>query len=230
MRSCVVASTRKLNPDLKQKALHAGIAFIDRNLLQYTYEDSPDLVVTIGTSRAIPVFTSIHAVHAVKHLINRYAIRIKQNSCYCISGATEQQAKTAGFEILASAPDSHKLADIILQDQPTSLIHYTSNIRIDDWKTAIHQQGMEVKSVEVYHKSGHPVSFGPIDGAAFFSPSQIELFLKSNQLQSGKPAFCIGPTTAAALGQHQPVLVATEHSEKAMIELIIQYYQQQHES
>lgn len=233
MNPCVVACTRKLSPAHKQLALDAGIHMLDRNLLSYTYADSPETAVSIGTIHATAVFTSVHAVMAVQQLIEKFALQLKNKTCFCIQGHTATIATKAGFDVLDTAPDSASLLDKIVHHQPTSLVHYSSNIRLDAWKEKLAAHQISIQTLEVYHKIKKPYAFGPINGAAFFSPSQVAAFCEMNSLTSGLPAFCIGATTAGALEKlnHHPVLVASEHSEAAVMEIILHYYQtQQHES
>lgn len=233
MNSCVVASTRKLSPAHKQQAQDAGIHMLDRNLLSYTYADAPETAVTIGTISATAVFTSVHAIMAVQQLMAKFALQLKNKTCFCIHGHTAKKAAEAGFEVLGTAPDSNSLLEKILLFNSISLVHYSSNIRLDGWKETLAAHQIPVQTVEVYHKIKQPYAFGPIHGVAFFSPSQVAAFCELNTLNNGIPAFCIGATTAGAVQKlnHQPILIAGEHSEAAVMEIILHYYQtQQYES
>ncbi|MFA6261425.1 MAG: uroporphyrinogen-III synthase [Bacteroidia bacterium] len=233
MNPCVVACTRKLSPAHKQQALDAGIHMLDRNLLSYTYADAPETAVTLGTISATAVFTSVHAIMAVQQLISKFALQLKNKTCFCIQGHTATKALEAGFEVLDTAPDSHSLLEKILLFKPISLVHYSSNIRLDEWKETLASHQIPVQTVEVYHKIKQPYAFGPINGVAFFSPSQVAAFCELNTLTSGTPTFCIGATTAGAVQKlnHQPILIADKHSEEAVMEIILHYYQtRKHES
>lgn len=222
-----IACTRVIDAQLKQEALQKGFVVDDKDVLHIDFLDTPSLVDTLTNNTFPLVFTSQYGVLAVVELINKHHIALQQKSAFCISGKTAKLATEAGFSIVETAPNAELLAAKIAALKPTaSLLHLSANMALTHWKTFLAAHQLVVNTVEVYHKTIQTQTFAKADAVMFFSPSQIDGYLKSNSLLPSTPAFCIGETTAKHLlqTQHKNTHVANEPSEQALLNHVYHYF------
>jgi len=222
-----IGSTRKLDALLIHEAKVKGITIDDKDLIQIEFPDSPDIAKQLSENKDPIVFTSRHAVTALEKLVNQYRIRLQSNQAFAIEGKTSQAASKAGFDLLATAPDSGVLAQKIISLQKVKrLLHLSANIRLDGWKKLLTENGIEINTLEVYHKEINTGLFRTDNGVLFFSPSQVDAFWKENNLTKDAPAFCVGETTANRVAelQHSNIQVAEQSSEKEILNTVYRYY------
>lgn len=206
----------------------ANFDFQIQPLIRYEY-------LLFDTKNNIPVsenyyiVTSIHALYALERTIaaNEH-LSLEAFKIFCIEGRTSNYAKKLGLHVIDTATNGQKLAKKILEspiDFRTKMIHLTSNIRLDDWKTALSERNLKIVEQEVYRKTVISHKYNTFDGALFFSPSQGKAFLKENSLLN-KNVFCIGNTTADFFISRniKNVIIADVPSEFNLIETVIKYY------
>ncbi len=222
-----IACTRVIDTHLKQEAFNRGFIVEDKDVLHIELLDSVELVDVLKNNTSPLIFTSQYGVMAVVELIKKHQLSLVQQEAYCISGKTAKRATEAGFTILETAPNSELLAAKIAALKPNSaLLHLGANLALTNWKTFLDTHHIQVQTMEVYHKTIQAQTFEKADAVLFFSPSQIDGYLKSNALSPTTPAFCIGETTAKHLlqTQHKNTHVATEPSEQALFNHVYQYF------
>ncbi len=212
-----IASCRKLKIANTQKAIESGIQIDDIDLLQIDYSKE---IQTHNQNFDAVVFTSQHAVKAISTL----PITIKKS--FCIEGETEKQGIEKGFQVIATAPTSKLLAQEILKHNIKSVLFFCGDEHLEEWIFDLKEQNISVEKCVVYFKKLIPHSFENMDGAMFFSPSQVKSFLQKNELKIAMPAFSIGETTAAFLHQKgfQNIIIANKKTEESVIESVINYF------
>jgi uroporphyrinogen-III synthase len=220
-----IASARILKPELKQKALELGFKINDYDLLKYSYSQNLQQYITSGQSMPF-VFTSVHGVKALVDFADKSGLSFKGKEAYCIKGQTSERADKAGFAVKATAIDGKTLAQQILDHQEAAVMHFSANIRRDELKHILTENGVKYHVCEAYHKEKCAVKFEPFDAVMFFSPSQIDVFFEKNELDANTPAFCIGETTAGHLAsfQHKSIIIAGQPSVESVLESVFNYY------
>lgn len=222
-----IGCTRKLEPSLIDEAKSKRIAIHDRDLIQVELISSPVVAQRLRENTAPLVFTSRHAVTAVGKLINQYHISLQTKKAFAIEGKTSQLALEAGFELLATAPDSGMLAQRIVSFQNLpQLLHLSTNIRLHEWKKILVENRFVINTLEVYHKTINPGIIRADDGVLLFSPSQAVAFFNESDLPKYAPAFCIGATTADKVAEllHTNIQVSEQPSEKEILHTVYRYY------
>ena len=222
-----IVSTRKIEADLKQMASEKNIIISDFDFLNYEYIQSQDIINLLSDNTAPLIFSSQHAVKAILQLLTKNNLQLKSKSCYTIEGVTENLALKNGFTILGSAKDSNLLANKIIEQKRDRLIFCCGNIRLNNLKDILIKNKIELLELEVYKKTLTPHKLhNNFDGIMFFSPSQIDSFLKTNSLSIDTPSFCIGNTTANYLKSknHLNFIISKNQSVKSVIETAIIYF------
>ncbi|MDD4032743.1 MAG: uroporphyrinogen-III synthase [Bacteroidales bacterium] len=222
-----ILSTRFINAADKSQAGERGVQIWDFELLKIVYTEDKTVAETIETARIPVVFTSRHAVKAISGLIGEDRLRKQQKKCFCIHGATREQALQSGFEVIGEAPDGSGLASEIIRSGCKEVLFLSSDLRRDELTDQLQQAGVRVKEQKVYFKSPMPVKIEiPYEGVMFFSPSQVDIFLQCNPLHVNMPAFCIGKTTADHLQKkgHKNILIAEKSSTAFVLKKVFEYY------
>jgi len=222
-----IVSTRKIEADLKQMASEKNIIISDFDFLNYEYIQSQDIINLLSINTAPLIFTSQHAVKAIIQLITKNNLQLKSKSCYTIEGVTENLALKNGFTILGSAKDSNQLANKIIEQKRDRLIFCCGNIRLNNLKDILIKNKIELLELEVYKKTLTPHKLdNNFDGIMFFSPSQIDSFLKTNSLSIDTPSFCIGSTTMEYLKskQHFNCFTSKTQTVKSVLNFAIEHF------
>lgn len=222
-----IVSTRKIEADLKQMASEKNIIISDFDFLNYEFIQSQEIIQVLSNNTAPLIFTSQHAVKAILQLLTKNNLQLKSKSCYTIEGVTENLALKNGFTILGSAKDSNQLANKIIEQKRDRLIFCCGNIRLNNLKDILIKNKIELLELEVYKKTLTPHKLhNNFDGVMFFSPSQIDSFLKNNILSTDTPAFCIGNTTSEYLKskQHFNCYTSKMQSVKSVLDFAIEHF------
>lgn len=228
-RAIHIACTRLLSQSNLETAREKGFRIQDRDLLKIHNQEAEELFSQIQLyPDSVFVFTSKHAVDAFAAMASQYPVEMRNRKIYSISGRTEAALIQKAWQPAASAADSMLLAELIAEnEQVNHIVHLTSNIRLDDWKQWLVKRGIEVVSVEAYIKYPEPVVFDHHEALMLFSPSQADAYLCMNRLETTKPVFCIGKTTASHLRKvgHENIIVSETSSEESLLNSLYQYYQ-----
>jgi len=213
-----IISTKILSAVSIEKFEKAGIKI-------YSYEAVPtefigtseikNKILDLGTPL---IFTSKNGVSAALKL------GISDTDCYAISPVTVAFAKEAGFRPKGSANNSKELAELIVTNLEQEICHITTGDRRMELAEHLNENGVKLHEFECYKKRIHAESFTDYDGVLFFAPSQIDAFVKTNEINN-RLVFCIGKTTATyaeTLGV-SPVKHCKISSEKNLVDLAIQY-------
>lgn len=146
------------------------------------------------------VFTSSIAVEAVTDFLDH---GIPDWKIYCVGTKTKQKAaQYFGTGLIAgSAPNAAELATLIIEDAATDeVVFFCGNLRRDELPMLLEEESIMVTEIEVYTtKKKSEKLDNTFDAVIFFSPSAVESFFQSNQLQPSAKVFVIGATTKAAV-------------------------------
>jgi uroporphyrinogen-III synthase len=222
-----IICTRKINFENKSLALNNNIIIDDYEFLTIQHLCSNELLKTLSNSIIKTIFTSLHAVESVYRCLQNNNIPSKNVQCYAIEGRTANLAIEYGFTVFNTGVDGQSLAKLIIDNNETSVVHFTTLDSRKEIEEALTNHSIEYHKILVYEKTVNSIKISkPFDGITFFSPSQVDGFLKSNKLEADIPAFCIGETTKAHLKNyhHQNIHVAESTNEIALIQKVINYF------
>jgi uroporphyrinogen-III synthase len=216
-----ILSTATLSESIRDQALDQGVAvdqlpFIETHSVVDSQLSSRILVLS-SQSRAV-AFTSAHALDAVGACL--------QGTCppwriYALDGETRKKAvELFGPEAIAqTASNSLSLANKMLQDHLVEVVFFCGTIRRDELPDLLAQHQVHVVELAVYQTTllHHDVT-QLYDGILFFSPSGVESFFSTNQLNPDTVLFALGPTTAEAVKKYSGnQLVTSSKPDKGLL-------------
>jgi len=222
-----VIATRILNEKSQKKLSVAHIDLEAHSFLKITHFVNEYLANVLITNSDPIVFTSKQAILATIKIALAFGIDLSKRECFCISGKTESCALENSFYVKASARNSEQLSKRIVDSDVKSVLHFTSNITLDEFYKLLINNGIGVIPFEVYFKELCEIKVqDKFKGVLFFSPSQINAFLIKNKLDLEIPAFCIGESTSAYLSRlnHKNIITSRNSTEEILIDTVINYY------
>ena len=218
-----ILSTKKLSKALKNKLSDAKIELVEKNFIQTKSVDfeTPQLNEYL-------VFTS---KEAVKSVLKSDVKNVHSVSCFCVGSKTRNFLEKKGFIVLESADYAEELIQIIDSKYKNhSFTFFCGNIRRNTIPDFFQQNKIAYNEIVVYETKlkPHPIK-ETCDGVLFYSPSGVNSFLEKNTLEN-KTCFCIGTTTAKALGNnpeasgHKNIVIASQPTVEHVIDEVIKYY------
>ncbi|MCV2509469.1 MAG: uroporphyrinogen-III synthase, partial [Neisseriaceae bacterium] len=106
------------------------------------------------------------------------------------------------------------MIDFLQQDYQPSVLFLTGNLRSNVLVDYMTSADIDFQEIQVYETSFTSQSIQEeYDAVVFFSPSAVNSFHKNNSLQ-GKQVFCIGETTARAVGKEVVPMLPSYPSRK----------------
>ncbi len=132
-------------------------------------------------------------------------------NCCCVGRKTAALLEQMGHRILAAEDNAADLATRIINKYAgRSFIYFCSNRRLDTLPQRLAEAGVRLEERVVYETGLNASIFGKsFDVVLFFSPSGVESFMTSNQLNGATPV-CIGRTTAQAVARHTDKFIIAE--------------------
>ncbi|SIQ07870.1 hydroxymethylbilane synthase [Maribacter ulvicola] len=211
-----IFSTKKLTP---QQQL----------LLNISVNADSDDFIKINPNRISPivlkkthknvVFTSKNAVEAV--LASRTAEELDFENIYCVGRKTRRLIKNAFGKITHYENNAKDLANHIVEFiDGTEITYFHGNLSLDELPSILEENNIEVNAIEAYRTklSGKAIP-ATTKGIMFFSPSNVESYLKENA--TDRVAYCIGETTAKAAREHFKIVkVAKIPTTESVIEMV----------
>jgi len=184
-------------------------------------------IKALASEQHTVVFTSMNAVEAVAAQINKApAWKI-----YCIGNTTRQliEEKWGKESIIATAENSQRLGERLIDDGIKEVIFFCGNIRRDELPNKIRSERGKVNEVVVYETEETPRKLEKnYNGILFFSPSAVHAFYSQNRPSKDTTLFAIGRTTEEAIRQHkgQKIVVANATDKIAMAREAIDFLSQ----
>lgn len=220
-----IACLKKIDPKHQSKGLSNDLKIVEHPLIKYTYLCNDLILKTLNKN--IPfVFTSANAIQAVVDCAKKNDVNIQEKIVYSIKGKTSKLVCKSGFLIKTTAKNGTELANGIVENKESEVIHFTANMRRHELQQILLENKVKYEVCEVYHKEKNAVAVPYFEGVMFFSPSQVDIFKEMNSLKPEIPAFCIGKTTANHLKQvgHENILIAEKSSVDSVLDLVYKYF------
>jgi uroporphyrinogen-III synthase len=167
--------------------------------------------------QALCIFTSRNAVRACFQKGTRPSKRL---SCVCVGRGTAALLRHYGQRVLQMADGAEVLFELITQKySDQSFIYFCGNRRLDILPNRMREAGIPIEERIVYETELNvlPVECAP-DAVLFFSPSGVESYTTTENLEH-RVAICIGPTTAAAAEKYTEQIIIAE---KPSVEAVLQ--------
>ncbi len=144
------------------------------------------------------VFTSQNAVF--QFFSQGYKIS-SSLSVFCISEQTQIALKNYGITTVQSALNAKALAEKIIQHQTKKILHVCSKQRLTILETKLSNHHIQYDCLEVYDTIAKDVvvDMTSFDAILFYSPSGVESFFASHQLEKRQIISCIGTSTATGV-------------------------------
>jgi len=150
------------------------------------------------------VFTSVNAVTAVAAQLGEQKPEWR---IFCIGHATRQSAeKYFGKDSISGTADNAKeLAVVIVNANINEVIFFCGDHRRNELPDWLRKKNIEIHEIVVYHVMATPHKIEKkYNAIVFFSPSAVQSFFQTNQLDDQVVLFAIGSTTANEIRKYLP--------------------------
>jgi uroporphyrinogen-III synthase len=230
-----VLSTKKLEPSLIEQAKQKNIEIIEQTAISITTINTKDkwkeVYNYLEEGSQYVVFTSSHAVHAIKSFLHFYESRgpVKWK-IFSLSGRTKESIEeniNLFGEIIDTASDASLLAQKIIDRKVKEIIFFCGNKRRDELLDILKNASIEIKEVIVYDTAETPKqATDNVDGVLFFSPSAVNSFFTVNSLKKNAVCFAIGKTTAKWIAQfsNNKTVISESPNQEAVLAAIIKTF------
>ncbi len=224
MRNSIqILATKILSANQKQELVKAHFQVIEADFIK---TETENFELTELNDNLI--FTSQNAVHSfLKNLKQEELIQnLRRKNVFCVGLKTKIVLSEAGFNVVAYTGYASDLAEIItLIYANESYTFFSGNLRKDTLPKALAEAGIKFNEIQVYKTSLTPHKIKEtVDAILFFSPSGVESYLKENKIKK-ETCFCIGETTAEALGKiTKNIVIANQPSIEDVIEDVIEEF------
>ena len=224
MRNSIqILATKILSANQKQELVKAHFKVIEADFIK---TETENFELTELNDNLI--FTSQNAVRSfLKNPKQEELIpNLRDKNVFCVGLKTKILLSEAGFNVVAYTGYASDLAEIItLIYANESYTFFSGNLRKDTLPKALAEAGIKFNEIQVYKTSLTPHKIKEtVDAILFFSPSGVESYLKENKIKK-ETCFCIGETTAEALGKiTKNIVIANQPSIEDVIEDVIEEY------
>lgn len=178
-------------------------------------------------------FTSQNAVKALLPLFSepQFYSLLKAKMVFATGKKTTQTLDTQGIRLTGPlSNDAESLGNLIKKNGSVKMVvYFKGNLSLDILKTVLNNSNIEVIEKSVYYTSlisKKIKDVGVFDGIVFYSPSAVNSFFRSNQLDKNMPVFCIGTTTGIYLKKMIPneIIQPSEPESELLINRIRNYF------
>lgn len=230
-----VLSTKKLEPSLIEQAKEHDIEIIEQEFISIkpiSDKETLDKIVSLVNQGIHNVaFTSANAIDSLNsymHVGNSY-LATKWN-VFCLSGKTKEAVSNAlllNKKILADASNATELANRIIKLGVKEIIFFCSNKRREELPVALKNANIKVHEIILYETTETPIVVdNDFDAILFFSPTGVQSFFSSNELDESAICFAIGRTTATSIAtftQNQ-IIKSQAPDPKIMVHEVIEHF------
>lgn len=230
-----VLSTKKLEPSLIEQAKENDIEIIEQEFISIQpilNQETLDKIVSLVNQGIHTIaFTSANAVDALNsymHIGNSY-FSTKWN-VFCLSGKTRQAVSNAlllNKKIAAEASNATELASRIIKLGVKEIIFFCGNKRRDELPAALKNAGVKVHEVILYETTETPVVVeNDFDAVLFFSPSGVQSYFTSNELDENKVCFAIGRTTATSIATftNNKIIISKSPNQEMLLASVLSHF------
>lgn len=183
---------------------------------------------TLNTAFDYLLITSQNAVRSLLAHLKGAAepASLLEKKAFCVGEKTALLLERSGIGVQHCEKNAQALAHYLVEQHPQkAFLFLCGDKRREELPSILKKHKIDFQEVVVYETSLNPVAFDrEYDGYLFFSPSAVKSFAMKNPSRTGT-AYCIGPTTAeAARNTRFPVKVAASPSVEAVLQLLIDTY------
>ena len=229
--------TRSLSNNEQQLAKSNGlevriIPFI-KTSSNYDKESILNEILTLNDGIDAFVFTSQNAVKALTPLFSEppFYNLFKDKMVFATGDKTTRSLDSKGIMVtMPPSNDAESLANLIKNHRSVKMVvYFKGNLSLDILKTVLNNSNIEVIEKTVYYTSLTSEKIKDIatfNGIVFYSPSAVDSFFRSNQIDKNMPVFCIGATTGTYLRKLIPNVVtqSSEPGSELLIKGIKDYF------
>ena len=232
MKALKVLSTKKLSPQLIDKAEKENITIVEKDFILIQPIDGikkyEEVSYWLKKENAVAIFTSINAVNIVAKFLEQSPYGKLTWKIYSIEGKTKEQLNKVfpGKDIL-TAGNAAELACKIVNDNIKEAVFFCGNKRMDDLPGILKTNRVRVNEVIVYETIERPEKLNSEwDAILFFSPSAVKSFFLMNAIEEKTLCFAIGETTANNIKRYtkNKILFSDFPSQEKMLMTMINYY------
>jgi uroporphyrinogen-III synthase len=225
-----ILSTRSISDEFVEQAADSGInleivPLIETEPIQ-TIEVQQEIEYALLQTATV-VFTSGNAVEAVATELEGHQ---PDWEIFCLGNTTrELVSKYFGSEyIVGVADNASELAELIVESAAAQeVIFFCGDQRRAELPEKLHQSGIEVEEIVVYHTIPVPRKIKKdYDAILFFSPSAVKSFFELNTGGEKTIFFAIGNTTAGEIKKYtkNKILTSAEPSKEKLVEMVLEYF------
>lgn len=182
----------------------------------------------VSTLTATVIFTSANAVRAVTAELNGYK---PEWSIFCIGHATRQLSEIyfGKNSIAATADNAKDLAHAIIgKGDDDQVVFFCGDRRRKELPQLLRQNNIDVNEIVVYQTIAVSRKVEKkYNGILFFSPSAVQSFFQSNQLDDQTILFAIGNSTAAEIKKYSKnkLVVSDEPKKELLLAIALNYFE-----
>ncbi|SDW25074.1 uroporphyrinogen-III synthase [Aequorivita viscosa] len=185
-----VLSTKKLSPSQRDLLIHAGVSLVEYNAIHIEFVpfDSPQTIENA-------IFTSQNGVKSFFDDVRSSTVE----NCFCVGEKTKALLEENGQKVIKMTEYASELSEYLVKNHKKDSFHFfCGNIRSDVIPSALKENNIAFKEIEVYRTTLSPKKFErQFEAILFFSPSGVRSFYEENNLSKiHSVAVCIGTTTA----------------------------------
>ncbi len=224
-----ILSTSLLESDALQITAAAGIEMDTIPFISVSYIESDSLIekiLSLAAQKLHVVFTSKHAVKAVKNILNEKEVNW---SIFCLGSNTKNIVNQCfkSNNLIGFAHNAADLAIEIGKEQLESVVFFCGDLRLDTLPDRLTKLGVKVQEKIVYRSIATPhKAEKEYDGILFFSPSGVHSFFGSNVISGNTTLFAIGQTTAEVVSSYSDniLLVSEQPSKMQVVTDAVKYF------
>jgi uroporphyrinogen-III synthase len=232
MKALHVLSTKKLSPQLIDKAEKENIKILEKDFILIQPIDDIKIKDEVSSwlkkKSAVAIFTSINAVNIVSKILEQFPNGKPSLKIYSIEGKTNDELNKVfpGNEVI-TAGNASELAYKIVNDKIKEAVFFCGNKRMDDLPAILRTSHVTINEVIVYETIETPEKMNSEwDAVLFFSPSAVNSFFLMNTIEEKTVCFAIGDTTANSIKRHtkNKIFCSDFPSQEKLMMIMIDYF------
>jgi uroporphyrinogen-III synthase len=232
MKALKVLSTKKLSPQLIDKAEEEKITIVEKEFILIQpingIKKYEEVSFWLKKENAVAIFTSINAVNIVAKFLEQFPHGKPSWKIYSLEGKTKEQLNTVfpGKDVI-TAGHAAELADKIVKDKIKEAVFFCGNKRMDELPAILKSNHITINEVIVYETIETPEKLNSEwDAILFFSPSAVNSFFLMNTIEDKTVCFAIGETTANSIKRYtkNKILSSDFPSQEKLLMIMIDYF------
>lgn len=185
-----VLSTKKLKENQRSLLIASDISLVEYNAIHIEFVpfDSPQTIENA-------IFTSQNGVKSFFDDVRSSTVE----NCFCVGEKTKALLEENGQKVIKMTEYASELSEYLVKNHKKDSFHFfCGNIRSDVIPSALKENNIAFKEIEVYKTTLSPKKFErQFEAMLFFSPSGVRSFYEENNPSKiHSVAVCIGTTTA----------------------------------